>query len=353
MSAFNIAQQLSVGAREALLAFPSIGMRYCHERKDIPYLATLARLGLAKKRWSGTTDNPWEITPLGAEVQALVKVNSSQTMLEPNKCPWGCKPVIKERTIPASDPRFPDRTSFEIICKHAHLIGDPVLVPGQKEHDELVSRWNTRDGDVPAVPEATPAQPEATPMRILLPPASNITGDYSSGWCEGQAYLIDNYGSDADGETAIATAALFDLAARSHIAHLRDNLPIAIAKALYGPQFNPHIHPESFDFCETATETALDGLPAVSRTRLQDLKTAAHAICLALGDDPEREGPWDSWWMHSKYAEAALAVQSVERAEIERLRGVLRCYATDEECSMCETLVASGALARVTLGEEA
>jgi hypothetical protein len=345
MSAFSIAQQLSAGAKDALLAFPPAGIKYYHEREHIPFFATLARLNLAEKRWTTTNDNPWEITPLGAEVQELLQKNPPRTDLQPTKCPWGCKPVIKERSIPASDPRFPDRTSFEIVCRHAHLVGDAVLIPGQKEHDDLVRRWNSREGDESA--EA------AKVMRVLLPPASNVTGDYLSGWCEGQAYLIANYGDEASSDEAISTAALCDVIARVHVSQLGTELPTAIAQALYGPQFDPHTNPEAFDFCETAASAALAKVNQVPPRQVSDLSAVAKAICIALKDDPEREGPWDTWWMQSRYAEAAIAIQTQEQAEIERLRKVLALYSEDTECGMCETLVTSGALARNTLGEEA
>lgn len=31
------------------------------------------------------------------------------------------------------------------------------------------------------------------------------------------------------------------------------------------------------------------------------------ALCLSSGDDPEREGPWDTWWEESPYAAQARA----------------------------------------------
>ncbi len=41
-------------------------------------------------------------------------------------------------------------------------------------------------------------------MEVLLPPAAAVPDDYLNGWCEGQLYLIENYGKkgDADKEAA-------------------------------------------------------------------------------------------------------------------------------------------------------
>jgi hypothetical protein len=36
-------------------------------------------------------------------------------------------------------------------------------------------------------------------------------------------------------------------------------LPMAIAKALYGPDFDPFQNPEAFDFCQTAARAAIGG----------------------------------------------------------------------------------------------
>lgn len=42
-------------------------------------------------------------------------------------------------------------------------------------------------------------------MQVLLPPAADVGSRYLEGWCEGQAYLIENYGKEGEGDAAIET----------------------------------------------------------------------------------------------------------------------------------------------------
>ena len=49
------------------------------------------------------------------------------------------------------------------------------------------------------------------------------------------------------------------LTALSEAERMREALPMAIAKALYGPDFDPFKNPEAFDFCETASRAAIGG----------------------------------------------------------------------------------------------
>lgn len=47
-------------------------------------------------------------------------------------------------------------------------------------------------------------------------------------------------------------------------------------------------------------------------TKSRDIVRAiniAKIICEKLGDDPEREGPWKSWYKDSPYYSAALAIE--------------------------------------------
>jgi len=39
-----------------------------------------------------------------------------------------------------------------------------------------------------------------------------------------------------------------------------------------------------------------------------DRERLARAICVAAGDDPEREGPFSEWWLESPYAAMARAI---------------------------------------------
>ena len=61
-------------------------------------------------------------------------------------------------------------------------------------------------------------------MHILLPPASIDNQDYLDGWCEGQAYLIANYGKEEAFVEAIAatdalTAQAAEIARRDVLLH--------------------------------------------------------------------------------------------------------------------------------------
>lgn len=38
-----------------------------------------------------------------------------------------------------------------------------------------------------------------------------------------------------------------------------------------------------------------------------DEEELARVLCVAFGDDTEREGMWETWWHHSPYADAARA----------------------------------------------
>lgn len=48
------------------------------------------------------------------------------------------------------------------------------------------------------------------------------------------------------------------------------------------------------------------------------VEVMARAICVAMGDDPDREGPWEGWFAISPYAreaQAALAAYHTHLAE--------------------------------------
>ena len=54
-----------------------------------------------------------------------------------------------------------------------------------------------------------------------------------------------------------------------------------------------------------------------------DVERVARAICLALGDDPDREGPWETWWLQSPYATAArMAMRETRLIDAEALRAM-------------------------------
>ena len=62
---------------------------------------------------------------------------------------------------------------------------------------------------------------EVEPMRVLLPPG-NADDRYLEGWCEGQAYLIENYGKEGEGDAAIESVNQY-LATLTHDSALQSN----------------------------------------------------------------------------------------------------------------------------------
>jgi len=49
-------------------------------------------------------------------------------------------------------------------------------------------------------------------------------------------------------------------------------------------------------------------------TRDELVATAAKAACIAMGDDPEREGPWLTWYHDSAYVQGISAALSALEA---------------------------------------
>lgn len=94
---------------------------------------------------------------------------------------------------------------------------------------------------------------------------------------------------------------------QDHLAALSE----AATQAMQAVEANPHgttidayitasgaYHAE-LERLHRANQLVLIGPDAVER--------CARAICIAQGDDPNREGPWAEWWEESPYASAANA----------------------------------------------
>jgi hypothetical protein len=78
---------------------------------------------------------------------------------------------------------------------------------------------------------ALAAMQQAPKMEIMLPPAS-IEGDYLQGWCEGQAWMIENYGTSEEWDHAISlTEKLGELLNAKQQAPVVDDAKIAAIRA--------------------------------------------------------------------------------------------------------------------------
>ena len=96
-----------------------------------------------------------------------------------------------------------DRTGLAAeLVKHVSE-GYLVIPSGQRNRDLAGMVLHTLS---PSEAQTEPKVDGVEGMTVLLPPASDVPQQYLEGWCEGQAYLIENYGKEGDGDKAIQTA---------------------------------------------------------------------------------------------------------------------------------------------------
>jgi len=108
---------------------------------------------------------------------------------------------------------------WQALARHGYLISDDAreavaaaLSPTAKTEPSAAGSLSAEEGEtVDFDPNGAgflhSPRPSAAGLEaatILLPPASDVPQEYLEGWCEGQAYLIENH--RGDGDKAIKTA---------------------------------------------------------------------------------------------------------------------------------------------------